>query len=304
VPPPEAGNRGALLGAIQGGLKLRKAVTVDKSGPLVAGAVKGDPSPPVQKYVPPPSPPPAPAAPMAPERNWNRQSVDWANNMAVDQMNGQKASLLPDEPSVREEPEDSGDEDEAPEDPNGHNLPALSVEPPNGGYTPAEIDTPATAAAAEDATAADPEDPTADYDLTQSVRCRSLYAYEAQRDEDLGFEEHQVIIAHPAKDAGGDWWYGTLLSGAAGTKGTFPKAYVQPIQRESHSMRCHLHTSLTISLRQLRMPRRSTTSQALRPKRQALLSAKSSSSWTRRTRTGGVSTTRTRSSSRRRPTSS
>ncbi|KAI3488290.1 hypothetical protein L1887_47829 [Cichorium endivia] len=81
----------------------------------------------------PPPPPPAPPAPPAPPMpdnfdsdfgaselaaaNPNRQSVDWANSLANDQANTKAAAFVPDEPSVREEAEeDSGDEDEGPED--------------------------------------------------------------------------------------------------------------------------------------------------------------------------------------------
>jgi hypothetical protein len=37
--------RGALLGQIQKGAKLKKTVTVDKSGPLVAGKIAGESAP-------------------------------------------------------------------------------------------------------------------------------------------------------------------------------------------------------------------------------------------------------------------
>lgn len=47
--------RNALLGQIQKGAKLKKTVTVDKSGPLVAGKVAGDPAPSPSRSRGPPS---------------------------------------------------------------------------------------------------------------------------------------------------------------------------------------------------------------------------------------------------------
>lgn len=64
-----------------------------------------------------------------------------------------------------------------------------------------------------------------------AIRVRSLYAYEAQRDEDLSFAENRVLLAHPAKDSSGDWWYGsTELEDAK--LGWFPKGYIEEIHGE------------------------------------------------------------------------
>jgi hypothetical protein len=161
----------------------------------------------VQKYVPPPSPPPAAEADDSVDevRNTNRQSVDWANSLASDQMHAHvKASAIPDEPSVREEEEDS--EPEGPEDADATVLKATQ----NGSAPNAETD---------------------DFDMSKTIRVRTLYPYESQREEDLGFLENSVVIAHPAKDQSNDWWYGTLLTNGMGKKGTFPRAYVQSIEQ-------------------------------------------------------------------------
>ncbi|GAA5977335.1 hypothetical protein JCM10908_004943 [Rhodotorula pacifica] len=167
-PAPVA--RGALLGEIQGGLKLRKAKTIDKSGPIGAGAVIGDASPPVQTYVPPPSPPPAPREP-------------------------EPAPVAAAEPEPA--PATVFEETAAPQEPEAETLPAIVT-----------------------------EDPLDAVDLTKTLRVRSLFVYDAQRDEDLGFEENRVLLAHPAKDASGDWWYGSTEQN--GSKlGWFPKAYVE-----------------------------------------------------------------------------
>lgn len=237
-------DRGALLGQIQGGLKLKKAQTVDRSKPLVTGSVIGDASAPVQTYVPPPSPPavpkpssavaersaddgadgsappppPPPQAPPAPAMpgsfdagagagdfaagNPNRQSVDWTNSLANDQANT-KAAFAPDEPAVREEAEeDSPDEDEGPED-------LDSVRKPANGH------------------AASSQDEVEGFDLSRTLRVRTLYGYSGQRDEDLTFEENDILSAHPPKDASSDWWYGSVASGSK--KGFFPRSYVEPI---------------------------------------------------------------------------
>ena len=60
------------------------------------------------------------------------------------------------------------------------------------------------------------------------LKCRSLYAYAAQRDEDLAFTENVIIEAHPCRNDDGPWWYGTLS--ATGSKGYLPKNYVKELE--------------------------------------------------------------------------
>lgn len=260
---PAAGpvDRGALLGAIQGGAKLKKAQTHDRSKALVVGNVIGDPSPPVQTYVPPPSPPaapqapvptsavaersvedtsadsapppppppPAPPAPSMPgafdgtdanfsQGNPNRQSVDWANSLANDHANT-NAAFVPEEPSVREVDEgDSSDDEVGPEDPEPTHGAA-----PNGHAKPDSV--------------------SSDFDLSKTVRVRTLYAYAGQRDEDLTFEENDILDAHAPKDASSDWWYGSLKAGSK--KGYFPRSYVEPIEKsKSHCPVFSCHPSM------------------------------------------------------------
>lgn len=234
-------DRGALLGDIRGGLKLRKAQTIDRSSAPVAGKVIGDASAPVQKYIPPPSPPAVEehgldddpsavgddSATASFSHNPHRQSVDWANSLAAEQMHQpSKASAMPDEPSVLEEAEDSGDEAEAPEDIDGPTLATREGVPIN-----AQTSASATNGSAIIAGHDESGDGLEEFDLSETLRVRTLYAYESQRDEDLSFAENNVILAHPAKEASSDWWYGTLLSDGSGKKGTFPRTYVASISQ-------------------------------------------------------------------------
>lgn len=65
-----------------------------------------------------------------------------------------------------------------------------------------------------------------------AYRSRTLYAYEAQRPEDLAFPEDAVVLAHPAKDENDGWWFGSLVM--SGAKGWFPSSYVEPFQDGEH----------------------------------------------------------------------
>jgi actin cytoskeleton-regulatory complex protein PAN1 len=106
----------ALMLSIQGGKKLRKAQTNDRSAAPVSGRVVGDTAPPhhINAAVRPPSPPAAPVTsspgpilesiPMTSDvnsRSSNRQSVDWYAGLAADE--GHVVERMP---STAEEDED------------------------------------------------------------------------------------------------------------------------------------------------------------------------------------------------------
>ncbi|WRT65306.1 uncharacterized protein IL334_002249 [Kwoniella shivajii] len=194
-----AQSRGALLSAIQGGARLKKAQTVDKSGPPAAGKVVGDAAPPPHISDQPRaiSPPPQPREDEEDHfatRNANRQSVDWYAGLAADSSHpaashAEESTL----PPTREEDEPS------------HAI----YEEIKG---------------KEDASSGDDLE---DFDLSKTLRVRSLYEFTGTRDVDLSFKEDVVLEAHPAKDASSAWWFGTSVK--EGSKGWFPKDYVEEL---------------------------------------------------------------------------
>lgn len=107
-------SRGGLFAAIQGGARLKKTQTVDKTAAQGAGKVIGDTSPPAPAA-------PAPASPVSPpqehdddrqtQRAQNRQSVDWYQDLASDADTGDRRPAQSQEqhsmPSMAEEEEPS-----------------------------------------------------------------------------------------------------------------------------------------------------------------------------------------------------
>lgn len=155
--PTDAGSRGGLFAAIQGGARLKKAVTVDKSAPAVTGAVVGgDAAPPahigeVARAVSPPPAAPAPAEGASPaaepaSANPNRQSTDWYAGLAANAPSG--ASAATSLPAQAEEDEDAADE-----------------------AAPREAQAPVNALEG--------------VDTSVQLRVRTLFTYDGQRPEDL-----------------------------------------------------------------------------------------------------------------------
>ncbi|KAG2207242.1 hypothetical protein INT46_008860 [Mucor plumbeus] len=59
-------------------------------------------------------------------------------------------------------------------------------------------------------------------------RVKTLYEYQGMREDDLSFSANETLKAHPSKDKGSDWWYGTSLTTNA--VGFFPRTYVEVIE--------------------------------------------------------------------------
>lgn len=114
-----AGDRSALLGAIQSGARLRKAVTNDRSASTFSGRVLGDVAshPNVSAT---PSVPPAETSHHENNIHQSRRSVDWYMGLAADQ--GTRASQEPSFPPMGEE------DDEHRKEMNGHVEPVPVIQ--------------------------------------------------------------------------------------------------------------------------------------------------------------------------------
>ncbi|KAI7888806.1 uncharacterized protein EV154DRAFT_424999 [Mucor mucedo] len=64
--------------------------------------------------------------------------------------------------------------------------------------------------------------------FTIIYRVKTLYEYQGVREDDLSFSANETLKAHPSKDKGSDWWYGTSLS--TNQVGFFPRTYVEVIE--------------------------------------------------------------------------
>jgi hypothetical protein len=65
-------------------------------------------------------------------------------------------------------------------------------------------------------------------------RVNTLYEYQGMREDDLSFSANETLKAHPSKDKGSDWWYGTSLS--TNQIGFFPRTYVEVIEEGKNEL--------------------------------------------------------------------
>ncbi|KAI9022188.1 hypothetical protein CLU79DRAFT_751554 [Phycomyces nitens] len=63
--------------------------------------------------------------------------------------------------------------------------------------------------------------------IEEAFRSRALYGFTKEREDDLGFQENDIIVVQPFQDEASDWWYGTNED--TKESGYFPKTYVETI---------------------------------------------------------------------------
>jgi hypothetical protein len=63
--------------------------------------------------------------------------------------------------------------------------------------------------------------------LHLAFKVKTLYEYKGIRDDDLSFQENEIVTVQPFQDQDSEWWFGT--SNATKEAGYFPRSYVQVI---------------------------------------------------------------------------
>ncbi|CAM0136668.1 unnamed protein product [Umbelopsis sp. WA50703] len=65
-------------------------------------------------------------------------------------------------------------------------------------------------------------------DFSTTFKVRSLYEFKGVRDDDLSFEEKQIVNVQPFQDEDSEWWFGT--SESTKEAGYFPRTYVEVVK--------------------------------------------------------------------------
>ncbi|KAL0078645.1 hypothetical protein J3Q64DRAFT_1664753 [Phycomyces blakesleeanus] len=81
--------------------------------------------------------------------------------------------------------------------------------------------------------------------IEEAFRARALYGFTKEREDDLGFQENDIIVVQPFQDEASDWWYGTNED--TKESGYFPKTYVETIAPASKKSTIHASSPIPIN---------------------------------------------------------
>ncbi|KAG0211949.1 actin organization and endocytosis protein, partial [Mortierella sp. NVP41] len=251
--PTASGTRGALLSQIQSGIRLKKAVTSDKSSVKGVGRVLGEESSASDPAIDGQSAPAAHISTNSDQRPMGmpalgglfaggmptlkkstgistgrvdtheavhasrRESTDWFGRLASHSPteDNMSATATVTMPAIQELP---------------HASSTAAVSDRVAPQTPSQESIQPAAISASPSKAEDSIDDKADFD--QGYRAKSLWSYSARAPDQLTFEAEEYLCTYPSKEAGNtDWVYGVLEKDNA-AKGWFPKAYVQQVSEK------------------------------------------------------------------------